>query len=379
MNDRTPSLPRIVPVLRKFLAPSLAMLLSLTLANHASAETHHKKKKSKAKVVKLDTVGEYAHFANWKEVIPFIDMMVEQHGFERQALEAVLNKARLLDSAVQLIKPAPPGKPKNWQLYRARFVEPQRIKAGVAFWNTYADALARAEARYGVPADIIVGIIGVETIYGRNTGDFRVMDTLTTLAFAYPETPNRSARMNMFRSELEQTLLYARESHIDPFSLNGSYAGAVGLPQFMPSNLRKYAVDFDGDGQIDLRNSAVDAIGSVAHFLREHGWQNAGPTAYPVKVSLTDAEGRAPWNMFIGQGLQAKFRLDELRSGGVTPQGEVLADIPYGLVDLQNGAEATEYWLGAANFFTITQYNRSYFYAMSVIDLAQAVKSARDK
>ena len=175
--------------------------------------------------------------------------MVERNGFSRPELEATLGKVRYIERAIQLMKPAPPGRPKNWQAYRARFVEPVRINAGVAFWNEQADALARAQAQYGVPAEIIVGIIGVETVYGRNTGNFRVMDAITTLAFAYPDTPNRVARMKYFRGELENTLLLARESGIDPFSLSGSYAGAIGWPQFMPGSIRRYAVDFDGDGQ----------------------------------------------------------------------------------------------------------------------------------
>ncbi|HEX2603618.1 MAG TPA: lytic murein transglycosylase, partial [Oxalicibacterium sp.] len=174
---------------------------------------------------------EFVNFAQWGEVNAFIDQMVAEHGFDKNQLQSILRQARYLNSAIQLVKPAPPGKPKNWNAYRNRFVEPIRIDAGVAFWNTYADTLARAENQYGVPAEIIVAILGVETIYGRNTGNFRVMDAITTLAFAYPDTPNREARMAYFRSELENTLLLARDENIDPFSLLGSYAGAVGLPQ----------------------------------------------------------------------------------------------------------------------------------------------------
>ncbi|HWT72044.1 MAG TPA: lytic murein transglycosylase B [Oxalicibacterium sp.] len=308
-----------------------------------------------------------------REIAVFVDRMVEQHGFDRQQLQAVLRQTRYVDSAVQLVKPAPPGKPKNWNAYRDRFVEPVRIDAGVAFWNTYADALARAESQYGVPAEIIVAILGVETVYGRNTGNFRVMDAIATLAFAYPDTPNRDARMTYFQGELENTLLFARDAGIDPFSLLGSYAGAIGLPQFMPGSIRRYAVDFDGNGKIDLRNSAVDAIGSVAHFLVEHGWQRGEPIAFPANV---DDSGR--WQRFIGQGLEAKFTLDELQADGVTPAIAAPAAMRYGLVDLQNGADPTDYWLGAANFYAITQYNRSFFYAMSVNDLSRALRAARN-
>jgi membrane-bound lytic murein transglycosylase B len=237
--------------------------------------------------------------------------------------------------------------------------------------------LARAEERYGVPAEIIVGIIGVETVYGRNTGNFRVLDALTTLAFDYPPTPTREARMAFFRGELENTLLFARETNIDPFSLYGSYAGAIGWPQFMPGSIRKFAVDFDGDGRVDLRNSPVDAIGSVANFLVEHGWKRGEPTVFPATVAMSDS-GRS-WDMFISQGLEAKFKLDELKAVGVTPNVAPPADLQFGLVDLQNGGEPTEYWLGANNFFAITQYNRSFFYAMSVIDLGRAVRTARTR
>ncbi len=317
---------------------------------------------------------EFANFAQWKEVDVFIDEMVAKHGFERRQLQATLNKTHYVDRAIQLMKPAPPGKPKNWAAYRARFVEPVRIKAGTAFWSKYAGALRRAETQYGVPAEIIVAIIGVETVYGRNTGNFRVMDAITTLAFSYPDTPNRTARMAYFRGELENTLLFARDEKIDPFSLLGSYAGAIGWPQFMPGSIRKYAVDFDGDGHIDLRNSPVDAIGSVAHFLVEHGWRRGEPIAFPAQVDVA----RSEWQRFLNQGLEAKYSLQEMQAAGVTPTVAAPAGLPFGLVDLQNGEAPTEYWLGTANFFAITQYNRSFFYAMSVNELGKALRTARN-
>ncbi|PUA17224.1 lytic murein transglycosylase B [Glaciimonas sp. PCH181] len=324
--------------------------------------------------------SEYANFAQWKTVSSFIDEMVTKNGFTRSELEAVFNKTRFVESAIQLMKPGPPGKPKNWGVYRARFVEPVRINAGVKFWNTYADALARAEAQYGVPAEIIVGILGVETVFGRNTGNFRVMDAITTLAFDYPNTPTREARMAFFRKELENTLLFARESNIDPFSLLGSYAGAIGWPQFMPSSIRQYAVDFDGDGKIDLRKSPVDAIGSVAHYLQVHGWKRGEPIVFPATVS-TDTSSENRWQAFIGQGLEAKFSLDELTAAGVVPTSSLASSAAgsklFGLVDLQNGTAPTEHWLGTDNFFAITKYNRSFFYAMSVIDLGRAIRVAR--
>ncbi len=353
------------------------LLLATTLAVFGDSDAKPRKKSGMARKVAFNPeTGEFASFAQWREVGEFMDQMVEKHGFNRTELEAIMAKVRYVDSAVQLMKPAPPGRPKNWRAYRARFVEPVRINAGVAFWDEYADALARAEARFGVPAEIIVGIIGVETVYGRNTGNFRVLDAVTTLAFSYPDTPNRAARMAYFRGEVENTLLFARNSGIDPFSLVGSYAGAIGWPQFMPSSIRKYAVDFDEDRKIDLRKSPVDAIGSVANFLVQHGWKSGEPIAFPATVG---ANGNAGWEAFIGQGLDPKFKLEELKMAGVAPGIEPPADMLLGLVDLQNGTEPTEYWLGAANFFAITKYNRSFFYAMSVIDLGRAVRSARGR
>ena len=334
---------------------------------------------TKAKHVQsVDRQGEFVDFNTWQDVQTFTTMMVEQHGFARADVEAVFKNTRHIDSAIQLVKPAPVGQPKNWQAYRARFVEPKRIAAGLAFWSQHADTLARAEKQYGVPAEIIVGILGVETLYGQNTGGFRVIDVLATLAFDYPDTPNRAARMDYFKSELENALLFARESSIDPFSLKGSYAGAIGLPQFMPGSIRKYAVDYDGDGKIDLRNSPDDAIGSIANFLVQHGWHRGEPTVFPATVATPVDDARNTWPSYIGRGLEAKFTLAELEAAGVHPTVAPPPDMPFGLIDLQNGTEPTEYWLGGPNFFAITQYNRSYFYAMSVIDLGREVKTLWD-
>ena len=355
----------------------LACLMCLAPA-HASESAAHAAKRLRATTQPTAVAqGEFADFSQWKEVDGFIDRMVAQHGFERSELDKVFRQVRHVDSAKQLIKPAPSGKPKNWRAYRARFVDPLRINAGVQFWDDNADAIARAEAQFGVPAEIIVAIIGVETVYGRNTGNFRVMDAITTLAFDYPDTPTRTARMEFFRGELEHTLLFARESGIDPFSLLGSYAGAIGLPQFMPGSIRQFAVDFNGDNKIDLRNSPADAIGSVANFLRKHGWQPGEPTVFPAHVSAADSTGARAWEALIGQGLEAKFSVGDLTAAGVTPETPLPDGMLFGLVDLQNGTDAPEYWLGTNNFFAITQYNRSFFYAMSVIDLGRAIRTSR--
>ena len=207
----------------------------------------------------IDYVGEYVNFGEWRDVRAFLDDLAARDGFDRKELDTLIGQVRYVDAAVQLVKPAPPGKPKNWQAYSKLMIDPVRIDGGVKFWNDNAEALARAESLYGVPAEILVGIIGVETVYGRNTGRFRVLDALTTLAFSYPEAPQRRERMDFFRGELEATLLFARSSNLDPLSLKGSYAGAVGMPQFMPSSLVKYAVDFDGNGSWACRSSCPAA------------------------------------------------------------------------------------------------------------------------
>lgn len=303
--------------------------------------------------------------------------MVEKHGFTETELKATFRQAQYIETARQLMRPAPAGRPKNWKAYRTRFVEPYRIEAGVAFWDKYASDLARAEQQYGVPAEIIVGLIGVETIFGKQTGNYRVMDVLTTLAFDYPDTANRDSRMEFFRDELENMLLMARESSLDPFVFKGSYAGAIGWPQFMPGSIRKYAVDFDGDGKINLTDSPVDAIGSVAHYLAEHGWKRNFPIAFPA--TLVVSEKSEALNNALGKGLVASYQLQDLKAIATTASSEAPTNIPYGLVDLQNGNDATEYWFATENFFAITHYNRSYFYAMSVFDLGRVIAAARGK
>jgi membrane-bound lytic murein transglycosylase B len=339
----------------------------------AAAKTREPVKPARV-VAPVDYSGEQVNFGEWKAVSDFADDISLRHGFPREELRALISQIRYIDSAVQLVKPAPPGKPKNMNAVRDLMIEPVRVNAGVKFWNEQAAVLARAENEFGVPAEIIVGIIGIETVYGRNTGRFRILDVLTTLGFAYPEAPNQAARMAFFRGELENALVLARRSGVDPFTLLGSFAGAIGMPQFMPGSVLAYGVDYDGDGNVDLRNSTADAIGSVASFLVQHGWKRneGGPLVYPANV----APGRN-WEAMLGQGLAAKYKLPELLAAGVATPVPPPGDRMVGLIDLQNGADATEYWLATNNFFAITQYNRSYFYAMSVIELGRAVTLAR--
>ncbi len=351
-----------------------------TSAKRTKQATRTKQAKARARAKApparaVDYAGEQVNFVEWKAVSDFADDISLRHGFPREELRTLIAQLRYIDSAVQLVKPAPAGKPKNMSAVRDLMIEPIRINAGVRFWNEHADTLARAEREFGVPADVIVGIIGIETVYGRNTGRFRVLDVLATLGFAYPEAPNQAARMAFFRGELENALVLARKNRIDPFSLLGSFAGAIGMPQFMPGSILAYGVDYDGDTNIDLHNSAVDAIGSVANFLTQHGWRRdlGGPAIYAAHVAPDNR-----WQRFIDQGLAAKFKLDEMLGAGVASAPRPPSDRLYGLVDLQNGADTTEYWLATDNFFAITQYNRSYYYAMSVIELGRAVRASRD-
>jgi membrane-bound lytic murein transglycosylase B len=351
----------------------------ITFPSHANAGASHqktmvKKTSSVSSAVKTENV----HFLEWKEVLKFIDFMEAEHQFNKEKLQHIFDGTRFVKSAIQLMKPAASDKPKNWKAYRARFVENFRISTGNAFWDRNEEPLQRAEKIYGVPTEIIIGLIGVETIYGKNTGNFRAIDALTTLAFSYPETPTRDARMAFFRNELAQLLLWSRETETDIFSLKGSYAGALGISQFMPSSLRQYAVDFDGDGTINLKESEADAIGSVANYLAKHGWKKGLPYAFPATI-VDLPENADKLKNFLSQGLKASFQIDEFKPFVSTADAQAPQNILYGLVDLQNGSDATEYWLASENFFAITQYNRSYFYAMSVIDLGKVIALSRLK
>ncbi len=300
------------------------------------------------------------------DVDAFIVDMVARHGFVPAELEAMFARVRRDESVLRLIAPAPTEFRKSWRAYRARFLDPVRIREGVRFWSENESWLALASARYGVPPEIIVAIIGVETMYGRITGDVRVVDALTTLAFDYPR------RADYFRSELEQFLLYVRDERLDAFSLRGSFAGAIGLPQFMPGSIRRYAIDLDGDGHIDLRANPADAIGSVASFLAAHGWRNGEPVVFRARY---DSESRL--SPLVEAGIRPQFTLQDLAGYGVGSVEPVSLDLPLALIDLPNGDDATSYFLGAPNFYVITRYNRSSFYAMAVHDLARALTEAR--
>jgi membrane-bound lytic murein transglycosylase B len=290
------------------------------------------------------------------EVRAFIDDMVARHGFLADELRGTFAQVQRVEPVLQSIQPA--EKP-SWTDFRNQFVNDKRIAAGLAFWRANRASLERAERDYGVAPQFVVAIIGVETYYGRHPGRFRVVDSLTTLAFDYP------ARARFFRGELEQYLLFARDNGVDVFSVKGSYAGAIGIPQFMPGSTRRYAVDFDGDGRIDLRESASDAIGSVANFLRRHGWRPGEAVQLRVKAAAGDA-----WRAYADGSLVPSHPVAELVKSGldaeVAPES---ASARAAVVDLQGDLR-----LGLQNFYVLTRYNRSALYAGAVADLAHELK-----
>ncbi len=348
------------------LALGAALPQSWAAAQPASPERRAVKGPKPSAARAQPPAGTVSDYAARDEVRTFIRTMVDRHGFAEEQLLRVFAKVRHSDAALKLIAPASPAFKRSWIAYRDRFVEPVRIREGLRFWREHAEPVRRAAEQFGVPEEIVVSIIGVETIYGRNTGDFRVVDALTTLAFDYPR------RAPFFTEELEQFLLLSREQRIDPLRTKGSFAGAIGLPQFMPGSIRRYAVDFDGDGRIDLLASPVDAIGSVARFLSEHGWQTGAATHFAVTV---EDEARA--RPALEAGIPPALSPLELTEMGVTSPNAIPPDTRLSLIDLPNGDDSTHYVLGANNFWVITRYNRSYFYAMAVIDLAAALKFQR--
>ncbi|STG88889.1 murein hydrolase B [Escherichia coli] len=306
-------------------------------------------------------------FANNPNAQQFIDKMVNKHGFDRQQLQEILSQAKRLDSVLRLmdnqapttsVKP-PSGPNGAWLRYRKKFITPDNVQNGVVFWNQYEDALNRAWQVYGVPPEIIVGIIGVETRWGRVMGKTRILDALATLSFNYPR------RAEYFSGELETFLLMARDEQDDPLNLKGSFAGAMGYGQFMPSSYKQYAVDFSGDGHINLWDP-VDAIGSVANYFKAHGWVKGDQVAVM-------ANGQAPG---LPNGFKTKYSISQLAAAGLTPQQPLGNHQQASLLRLDVGT-GYQYWYGLPNFYTITRYNHSTHYAMAVWQLGQAVALAR--
>ncbi|STJ04069.1 murein hydrolase B [Escherichia coli] len=306
-------------------------------------------------------------FANNPNAQQFIDRMVNKHGFDRQQLQEILSQAKRLDSVLRLMDnqapttsvKSPSGPNGAWLRYRKKFITPDNVQNGVVFWNQYEDALNRAWQVYGVPPEIIVGIIGVETRWGRVMGKTRILDALATLSFNYPR------RAEYFSGELETFLLMARDEQDDPLNLKGSFAGAMGYGQFMPSSYKQYAVDFSGDGHINLWDP-VDAIGSVANYFKAHGWVKGDQVAVM-------ANGQAPG---LPNGFKTRYSISQLAAAGLTPQQPLGNHQQASLLRLDVGT-GYQYWYGLPNFYTITRYNHSTHYAMAVWQLGQAVALAR--
>ncbi len=308
-------------------------------------------------------VPDPGRFSLRPDVQAFVADVAMRNGWDGAELLQLFDGVTAQPKVVELIQPAKQGFARSWRAYRERYLDPVRIERGLAFWDQHAEPLARAEAQFGVPAEYVVAILGVETIYGRYTGRFETLGALATLAFDYPP------RAELFRRELEALLLLAREQGRPVTDYRGSYAGALGLPQFLPSSWRSYAVDFDGDGVVDLMASPADAIGSVANFFAEHGW--AGGLPVVARAQVTGAAHRA----LIDAGIQPRFTADEFEAHQVRVLDELPG--PAALIDLETPDAPTEYWLGLQNFYVITRYNRSSFYAMAVHLLAQTLRAHR--
>ncbi|GAB4166910.1 MAG: lytic murein transglycosylase B [Rhodocyclaceae bacterium] len=301
------------------------------------------------------------------EVRAFLEEMAQKHGFPRAALHRWFRDLRSEPRVLALIAPAADPGVRSWSRYRERYLDTTRIAGGVRFWRDHAGALAEAQRRFGVPAEIIVAILGVETIYGRNTGRFPALAALATLAFDYPP------RAQLFRRELEELLLLAREQGRSPLAFRGSYAGALGLAQFLPSSYRRHALDFDGDGRIDLSASPEDAIGSIARFLSDHGWVSGAGIALPAR--LADEHAR----ILVDAGIAPVLTAADLDAWGVQSEPPLAPGESAALIDLVTPGEPAEYWLGLQNFYVLTRYNRSSFYAMTVHQLGRELAAACER
>jgi membrane-bound lytic murein transglycosylase B len=301
----------------------------------------------------------YANYSERSDVQEFIDEMVEKHGFDRESLLSQFASANRLDGVLEAIA-RPAERVLTWKDYRPIFVTTKRIRRGNEFLKENREILMRAEKEFGVPAEIITAIIGVETYYGRLSGKTQVFDSLVTLGFDYPP------RSRFFRSELEQFLLLTREEEVDAEDIRGSYAGAMGMPQFISSSYRHYAIDFDGDGKRDLWNNTADAIGSVANYFKVHGWEPGGQVVVPARINAHMKDGIEETR----NKLKPHTLIADMTNNGVYPEAEVDNNVKATLVTLQ-GDNGKEYWLGLDNFYVITRYNHSALYAMAVYQLSQ--------
>ncbi len=301
------------------------------------------------------------------DVRSFIESMSEEHGIARSELERILGDVRYTPVAVRLTGPMPTSAPspaRSYERYRARFLTPEMISAGSSFWSLHARDLARAAAEFGVPSEVIVGILGVETAYGQNTGSFRAIDALASIAF------DGERRQEYFRDELKELLLLARDARIDPLVVKGSYAGAMGLPQFMPSSYRRYAVDYDGDGVIDLSGSPADAIGSIASYMKTFGWVTGEAPIAPIRLALGSEEN------FVS-GLERIHDVSEVQNKGVVFSGKDPPAVLCSIFELPTPGKLSKFVAGFTNFEVITRYNRSTFYASAVLELGEAIMKTR--
>jgi membrane-bound lytic murein transglycosylase B len=350
---------------------ALVVIAACASPAYAKAEKPSKQKPAAAKAAPAAPTIPYS---TRDEVMADADDIAARRDLDREWVRQAIGQARMLPTVVRLMTPAPRGTAKNWTVYRSRFIDPIRIRAGVRFWQANRQWLDRAEAETGVPAQIIVGIIGVETIYGQQMGSFRVMDALTTLAYDFPAAhPRAKDRAAYFKGELEQVLSLANRTGIDPMDLRGSYAGAMGMPQFMPTSWAQWAVDFDGDGKVDLFNRPADVIGSVANYFKAFGWKPGMPTHYPVRFNADNVDMGA----LLAPDILPTFSVTSFTAKGAVLEGAALQhNGPLALIELQNGGAAPTYVAGTENFYVITRYNWSSYYAMSVIDLGDAVAAA---
>ncbi|MCB8745578.1 lytic murein transglycosylase B [Rhodoferax sp. U2-2l] len=355
---------------------SLALLLIALSALPIKAEaTNHLKSKKAANVIASAPLPGPS-YGQRLDAMQFADDIAAARSLDPAWVRQTLALANYIPAIAKAVTPPPVGVPKNWQLYRSRFVEPIRIRAGVAFWQAHEATLLRAQAATGVPAEIIAGVIGVETIYGQHMGNHRVLDALATLAFDFPTShPRAAARTTYFQGELAQFLSMMSRAGTDPTAWRGSYAGAMGLPQFMPSSWHTYAVDFDGDGEVNLFTSPGDAIGSVANYLKSFGWQPGVPTHYPVRFDAT----RLDMPTLMAPDILPTFSVDSFQANGAVLEGAALQHAgKLALIELQNGDAPASYVAGTENFYAITRYNWSSYYALAVIELGQAVRQAAD-
>lgn len=299
-----------------------------------------------------------------RQVNQFIDEMVDKHEFDTNQLRILFGGTKYSDKVLQAMSKPAEGLP--WYKYRKIFLKESRIKKGASFWKKHKETLNRAEEVYGVPPQIIVGIVGVETRYGQYKGNDKVMDSLATLAFHYPK------RAKFFRSELEQFLLLTREQNVDPLSLKGSYAGAMGIPQFISSSYRNYAVDFDGDGKKDLWQNPVDAIGSVANYFSRHGWEAGAGVVYPVKVTGDRVSA------VIDKDLKPDIKTGDLKNYDIVSNWGIPAATLVKVMQFEQKGH-NDYWIGLHNFYVITRYNHSSLYAMAVYQLSEEIKTEYEK